>query len=124
MLSLAEAVESGIIGLLLSTIGTYLYARRKGAESLDAELREKHRSLAHEYDEIQAAYLTLQEELLPKQKSYSPEDEQLVHRALHLFGRRVWPVFQHLLGCDDESEQELISKFKKPDRASIASWIH
>ncbi len=35
MLSLFKAVESGILGLSISLIGTYLYSRRKGAESLD-----------------------------------------------------------------------------------------
>jgi hypothetical protein len=37
MLPLAEALESGAIGLLLSVSCTYLYSRRKGAEALDME---------------------------------------------------------------------------------------
>lgn len=41
MLSLAEAVESGALGLFLSLTGTYLYSRRKGAEALDAERRSQ-----------------------------------------------------------------------------------
>ena len=41
MLSLFEAVESGAVGLSLSVIGTYLYSRRKGAESLDTEWQEQ-----------------------------------------------------------------------------------
>src|SRR5579862_177654 len=39
VLNLKEAVENGIIGLVISLVGTYLIAIRKGAESLDGELR-------------------------------------------------------------------------------------
>ena len=41
MLSLAEAVESGAFGLIVSLTGTYLFSRRKGAEALDAQLHEE-----------------------------------------------------------------------------------
>lgn len=37
VISLAEAMESGALGLLLSLSGTYLYSWWKGAEALDAE---------------------------------------------------------------------------------------
>jgi hypothetical protein len=36
VLPIAEAVKIGAIGLTLSLLGTYLYSRRKGAETLDA----------------------------------------------------------------------------------------
>jgi hypothetical protein len=41
VISLADAIESGFVGLSLSLLGTYLYSRRKGAESLDATLHSK-----------------------------------------------------------------------------------
>ena len=48
MISIVEAIESGAIGLVLSTCGTYLYSRRKGAESLDAEQSKQMEQLAAE----------------------------------------------------------------------------
>lgn len=45
MLSFFEAIESGAIGLGLSVAGTYLYSRRKGAESLDTAWHDENDKL-------------------------------------------------------------------------------
>jgi hypothetical protein len=62
MLPIAEAVESGAIGLGLSLLGTYLYSIREGAESLDNDRHEQISVLAEQVTNLTPPERTASEE--------------------------------------------------------------
>ena len=93
MLSLAEAMESGAIGLILSLSGTYLYSRRQGAENLDAELQE---GLKQADSTIESQNSIIQDLRKPLR---SPGGQQRYEEAVESLGRldrNAIAVLRHL----------------------------
>jgi hypothetical protein len=70
MLSLTEAVGSGAIGLTCSFVATYLHSRRKGAESLDSELRSELACANTEVEKLAAQFQLLQESPAERQARF------------------------------------------------------
>jgi hypothetical protein len=86
MLSLAEILESGGVGLGLSAIGTYLHSRRKGAESLDNGRHEQISVLAE-----QVKHLTPPKRTASEERKYAQ-----AKAALEELGQQGITVLRHL----------------------------
>jgi hypothetical protein len=119
MVSVAEAVGSGAIGLTASLVGTYLRSRRKGAEALDTKLaleiaderalkmealgklaeqaREHARTIEDRDRHVMAIAKELEEARRPKRTPAEEQRYRSAKAALERLGKDGATVLRHLL---------------------------
>lgn len=119
VLSLAEAIESGAIGLALSLSGTYLFSRRKGAEALDLDwqcrtdraqadcnqamadltkkLGEHSTTIENQGKHIASLATALEQERKPKRTAAEEHRRAAAKTALERVGEHGESVLRHLM---------------------------
>jgi hypothetical protein len=93
MLTFAEAMEGGAVGLVLSLSGTYLYSRKQGAENLDAELQGK---LNQADSTIESQNSIIQDLRKPLRSPGGQQRYEEAVESLGRLGRNAVTVLRHL----------------------------
>jgi hypothetical protein len=100
MISAFEALESGAVGLTLSLVGTYLYSRRKGAESLDAEwqgrVRQEEQQTAAERETLRRLTAEIADRNRPKRTDSEERDYQVIKSIIEKCSDDEKDVLRHL----------------------------
>lgn len=119
MLTIAEAVESGVLGVFLSVVGTYLFSRHKGAEALDADKTEQ-LAKAQQHSEEQTAQIRAltskhpEDEYKENQVGEWLKDFNILHIEVLRWLLHNGPADQHELRntcpIDDRTRAEALDK--------------
>jgi hypothetical protein len=101
LLSLSEVVQTGAVGFSLSLIGTYLYSRHKGAESLDAQRQEQFKQTEEALTAEKQITKRLAEEVeelrKPKRTAFQEEEYARIKTLIESYDEHHLLVLRHLL---------------------------